>query len=427
MTITFTAVTSGTSMGAGAGKIRLRSSGTDSALPVGASSIRLRSAGYGESSSAIAAPVAPASGLAKLRMRSTGTGTRMTIGAGGAGLQLVGSGQDGDGGRAALQLRSWGFDTPAAYGLVLGAPPITGGYGAMEFRRIDEAAAGATLNAHVLTAVITEMVGAASHLQARADGRLAISESGLAGDVLSTILQLVVTERAAAADVLVAMQTAVVRALEQALASTTLAMTLHFTAVVQETALAADAVTVGAEMLTTIMEHAAAVATLSLDTGDYVAWVLNTDSKGVSRYTNYPFNSFARVGGKYYGCSSTGIYDLEGDDDDGAAIAARVRFGMHDMGTRKLKRVPEAYIGYTSNGTLLLSVITSDETTGDRNQAIYTLEPRAAASVRENRWKIGRGFKSVDWDFVITNADGADFDLQSIAFHPLILDRRTRG
>ena len=40
---------------------------------------------------------------------------------------------------------------------------------------------------------------------------------------------------------------------------------------------------------------------------------------------------------------------------------------------------------------------------------------------------VQRGLKAVDWDFEIENVDGGDFELSSIEFRPLILDRRTRG
>lgn len=182
-----------------------------------------------------------------------------------------------------------------------------------------------------------------------------------------------------------------------------------------------------AEFAALVREGIGFFMTLALDDGHYVAWVMNTDSRGLSRYTNYPFNSFMEVGGVYYGVTSTGLYRLTGGDDSGTPIAARLRMGMSDLGTRKLKRIPEGFIGYTSDGTLLLQVITSDEETGEKVGAYYTLAPRGAANVRENRWKIGRGLKSVDWDFEITNVDGADFEIDAIAWRPLILDRRTRG
>lgn len=168
-------------------------------------------------------------------------------------------------------------------------------------------------------------------------------------------------------------------------------------------------------------------AHLSLDTGEYVAWVVNTESAGVSTYQNYPFNSFASLGGRYYGATSQGLFLLEGEDDDGEAIDARIRLGLHDMNTRKLKRLPEAYIGYKSDGNLILRVIVADDQTGEKVALEYLMRPRAAPALRESRFITGRGVKAVDWDFEIENIDGADFDLAEVEFHPLIMDRRTRG
>ena len=68
-----------------------------------------------------------------------------------------------------------------------------------------------------------------------------------------------------------------------------------------------------------------------------------------------------------------------------------------------------------------------DPTTGEKSAAIYRLADPGAANVREHRVKFGRGLKSVDWDVVLENVDGADFELHSVEFHPLNLDRRTRS
>ena len=76
---------------------------------------------------------------------------------------------------------------------------------------------------------------------------------------------------------------------------------------------------------------------------------------------------------------------------------------------------------------MLLKAIFVDEQTGEKNMAIYKVLPRPAAASRETRAKLGRGMKAVDWDFVLENVDGADFDLHSIQFYPTQLSRRTRG
>lgn len=182
-----------------------------------------------------------------------------------------------------------------------------------------------------------------------------------------------------------------------------------------------------ADIVALIRDAVGFAMSLSLDDGQYLAWVMNTDSKGLTRYTHYPFNSFGRIGGRYLGCASDGLHWLDADDDNGEDISARIRLGMDALGVRRAKRIPEAFVGYTSDGTLLLRVIQTNEKAGRREEAIYRLPVRSAESIRENRFKVGKGLKAVDFDFVIENVAGADFDLSSIEFRPIHLDRRTRG
>ncbi|MGG2100407.1 hypothetical protein [Stenotrophomonas sp. NRRL B-14846] len=182
-----------------------------------------------------------------------------------------------------------------------------------------------------------------------------------------------------------------------------------------------------AELAQLLKDGLGFVTRLALDTGEYVAWVMNTESRALSRYTQYPFNSFAKIGGRYYAAAADGLHRLDGDDDDGTPIAARLRLGLSALGTRRLKRLPEAFVGYTATGTLLLHVITVNEQSGQKEAAIYRILERPASSERETRWKLGKGIKAVDFDFVIENVDGADFELAAIDFRPIYLDRRTRG
>ncbi len=166
---------------------------------------------------------------------------------------------------------------------------------------------------------------------------------------------------------------------------------------------------------------------LSFDDGEFIAWVMNTDVRGLTRYTNYPFNSFARIGGKSYGAYAGGIARLDGADDMGQPIKAKLRLGMFDFGDRHLKSFSDVFFGMSASGQMLLKAIFVDEETGEKNMAIYKVLARPASAARETRAKLGRGMKAVDWDFELENVDGADFDLQSIQFYPTQLTRRTRG
>jgi hypothetical protein len=200
------------------------------------------------------------------------------------------------------------------------------------------------------------------------------------------------------------------------------------TVVVEEGALLGTGIVTSAEVFATLRESARFALRLSLDSGEYVAWTINTESKHLSSYTNFPFNSFAVLGGRVLGATSDGIYALDGEDDDGDPIRARVRFAMTRLGTGREKRIPEAFIGLTADGHLLVKLIVSEREDGEGKVAhVYRLRPRHGGAFAPGRAKFGRGLKSVYYGFEIENVDGANFDLDSIEMRPLILERRTRG
>lgn len=176
-------------------------------------------------------------------------------------------------------------------------------------------------------------------------------------------------------------------------------------------------------LIAQLKEGVQLLATLALDDGVYRAWVMNAESHAFWQYTNYPFNSFAELGGKFYGAKSDGIYLLEGADDAGTPIDAHFRSGLSDFGVGILKQTPTMYIGYTTDGELLVKVTVS-ELGGTRQEHWYKVETRPAGNIREGRVKIGLGLRSAYWEFELANVDGADFAFDSVTWHSLLLDRR---
>lgn len=200
-----------------------------------------------------------------------------------------------------------------------------------------------------------------------------------------------------------------------------------FVIVRERVALSADLTHVD-ELVAVLRDGAGFAATLAIDNGEYIAWVMNTDGdKPVSRYTAFPFNSFAKVGGRYMACDSTGLHWLDGGTDSGEAINARLRAGLQAMGTRREKRMPEAFLYMRTDGQMRLQVIQVDADTGEKVAGWFKVLARPAANSRETRVKTGRGWKAVEFDYVLENIAGADFDVTSIEPRPLNLDRRTRG
>ncbi|MDN5924248.1 MAG: hypothetical protein L0H70_04535 [Xanthomonadales bacterium] len=202
--------------------------------------------------------------------------------------------------------------------------------------------------------------------------------------------------------------------------------TLHaanITALVSDTLNLTSAITSTAALVELIRDGVQFAVDVRLPDGVFRAWVLHAPHLAFNSYTGDPFISFAKIGGRYYGATDTGLHLLEGQDDAGAPIAAQIRAGLMDFGTAKLKRIPMLYLGYRSDGTLLLKVVVTSMS-GDKDEHWYTMTERPATAMRENRIKIGRGLKSVYWGFALTNVDGADFELDHLTWAPLVLERR---
>lgn len=260
-----------------------------------------------------------------------------------------------------------------------------------------------------------------------ADARSMVVEALVLIATSETLAKETVTERLALGTIVESLFTAMEYIVDTAVAAADAAGTLRLSTLVSESLVLGESQATSATLAQLVRESVSFAVHLAVDNQQYVAWSMNTRNQGLTRYTQYPYNSFAKLGGRYFGLTSTGFYELTGDDDAGVPVPARIRLGMFDFGTRRFKRVPEVYIGYAATGDLLLRAISVDAATGEKHAATYRVQPRSAAVTRESKFKLGAGVKSVDWDFELENINGADFDLSTIVFHPLRTDRRTRG
>lgn len=168
-----------------------------------------------------------------------------------------------------------------------------------------------------------------------------------------------------------------------------------------------------------LLLHAAVTGRLAAPAaGDSEAvWVVNAETGASTRYEKYLFNSFAQIGDSYFGCSSAGIYQLDGDDDAGTPVQAMVSFGKQDFGTSALKRVTNIYAGTSSGGKLFVKVLVEGQS--------YLYEARdASGELQVQRFDLGRGLRANYLEFELYNADGDDFELASVEFAAVPLSRR---
>lgn len=142
-----------------------------------------------------------------------------------------------------------------------------------------------------------------------------------------------------------------------------------------------------------------------------MAWVMNTESFAMARYTSLPFKSMAMVGGRVLGLGDAGLYELAGDTDMGEPIKARVVTGRSLLGTPAVKRIPAVYITGAVDGQLDLTAVVYGTHKG---AFTYSMVARAGDAPRGHRVQLGRGLASVYWKFVLENKDGADFAIDTI-------------
>lgn len=149
--------------------------------------------------------------------------------------------------------------------------------------------------------------------------------------------------------------------------------------------------------------------------GTYTAWTMNVETGAVSEYTNYEFNSFARMGNVYYGASADGLYQLLGDDDDGDDIIATLRGGYMQFGGTHLSRLKAAYIAVRGDGDFVLKIETAEGQT--YNYGVI------ARDMRTTKVHMGKGQRARYFAFELTS-DGQDFDFESLEFVPIVVQRR---
>lgn len=149
--------------------------------------------------------------------------------------------------------------------------------------------------------------------------------------------------------------------------------------------------------------------------GSVTTWALNTRSAAVTEYRNYEFNSFAQLGHKYLGASDKGLYELTGATDDGANIIATIRSGMAQFSGTHLGRIKAAYVAMRGSGSFVLRIISGDG-------KVYNYSANAE-SMRSSRVNVGKGLRARYFAFELITT-GQDFDLDTLEFIPLTVDRR---
>lgn len=151
----------------------------------------------------------------------------------------------------------------------------------------------------------------------------------------------------------------------------------------------------------------------------YAGLALNTSLRRQTTLSGWAFNSMAELNGSLLGVTDAGLFEITGDDDDGADIDATVRTHVMDFGSAKHKRAGSLVAGLRADGDLRVTV-----TVDEHDEHEYVLEAPGHETLSNARVKIGKGLVGRYWQFQLENIDGADFELDQTQCDMAELSRR---
>jgi len=176
----------------------------------------------------------------------------------------------------------------------------------------------------------------------------------------------------------------------------------------------------------TLDGHVSAEATLNIvipmllfhaeqlvESDDYLTMVMNTKNKALTIFNNYLFNSLCAFGGKHFGATPTGIFDLDSDPnkDNGVMIEWNWKTGYLDLEQIQKKKLVEAWLSYKTDGNIKFTVI---QPNGEEYEYILQgIDPTETGL----RLKFGRGIRTKYVALNISNIDGSSIDLDELKLH----------
>jgi hypothetical protein len=150
-----------------------------------------------------------------------------------------------------------------------------------------------------------------------------------------------------------------------------------------------------------------------VESDDYLTMAMNTKNKALTIFNNYLFNSLCAFGGKHFGATSTGIFDLDADKnkDNGEMIEWNWKTGYLDLEQIQKKKLVEAWLSYKTDGDIKFTVM---QPNGEEYEYILQgIDPTETGL----RLKFGRGIRTKYVALDISNIDGSSISLDELKLH----------
>ncbi len=152
---------------------------------------------------------------------------------------------------------------------------------------------------------------------------------------------------------------------------------------------------------------------------EYDCFVVNYENNAFSRYINFNFDSFGKLGDEYFALSEDGLFVLDGETDDGEDIKAKILTGEIDVsGLGVLSSVRDIFVYQSSNGTMTMNIYASD---GDiETYQLFSPSERIDSSRIED---MSKGRNAVYWQFELTNDEQTKFEVDNFKLSRFIKSR----
>lgn len=146
--------------------------------------------------------------------------------------------------------------------------------------------------------------------------------------------------------------------------------------------------------------------------------VVNTVTGAVTHYADWDFNSVVQHGGKVYGASDAGFFEL---DVEGAEVLDyEFRIGRSSLGSEHLKTIQPVYLtGDLADVEVLASTDNSDE-------YAYACPDLGLTESNQVRTMVGRGLRGKSWTLGVRGSHDK-FRLESMTAGVLDLQRKIHG
>lgn len=151
----------------------------------------------------------------------------------------------------------------------------------------------------------------------------------------------------------------------------------------------------------------------------YYGWAYNPDNHAVTNY-DFNFSEVTNYKNSTYLANSSGLYLLDGNQDEGEYIQSQITTAGLNFGKRTEKQIPQVFIGI--GGTNHIVTVSVDEQT----TAYYELVGNQDDGLITKTLKPGKGLVGNTWQFSIIDVDQLGFDLTSLEFFPIFFGRKHR-